>query len=289
MAKMWIQKGSGYSWWLSCWMWLCTRETCPVTVHGMISSFGSAGTVGVYYPENSVSSSSPMQLPWTWLDSSFQQNQHKVPLTQICLLWVFVEASNFTLQIIILSHFTWILAKNTRLAQPAAVGSFLERRSCHGIKNGEKVQAPPDSSSALVSVIPGLVGHCPCGICSNSCFCTQWTLPMWAIVLTRANSGVWFQWSSKATSFPGLCTAKAVHPMRNPFQLFPGFYLAAAARSTFIPPVWTAAHFPRCKKHVHVLSKLQNHLPGLLQPRNPYHLLNHFYEWGEKIKLTSKK
>lgn len=27
MGKMWVQKGSGYSWWLSCWMWLFTCET----------------------------------------------------------------------------------------------------------------------------------------------------------------------------------------------------------------------------------------------------------------------
>lgn len=214
--------------------------------------------------------SDQLQLPWTWLDGSFQQNQHKVLLTQICLLWVFVEASNFTLQIIILSCFTWILAKNTWLAQPAAIGSFLERKSCRGIKNGEKVQAPPllwpwwslgwwDTAHVGPVLINVFV---PSGLC-------QCELQCWPEQIQGFDPS----WSSKAISFLELGSlgdnlgspAKAVHPMRNPFQLFFWILPGCCCQKHFYSSCPNCCrYFPRCEKHVHILSKLQNHLPGLL-------------------------
>lgn len=100
--------------------------------------FWSCGHSGGLLPRELRAQLQPRVAPWTWLDGSFQHNQHKVLLTQICLLWVFVEASNFTLQIIILSCFAWILAKNTRLAQPATAGSFWKENLAEALKTGRR-------------------------------------------------------------------------------------------------------------------------------------------------------
>lgn len=243
---------------------------------------------GIYYLESSVTSSNPMELRWTWLDGSFQQNQHKVPLTQICLLWVFVEASNFTLQIIIPSCFAWMLAKNTQLAQPAAVRGFLESKSCRGIKNGEKVQAPPllwpwwslgwwDTAQVGRVLIHVFV---PRGLCQRE------------LCWPEQIEGFWSQLELKSHLLPGL---------RQPWRQLGLPSQGSASHEESFPTVFLdftwlllpdhvhSSHpnccrlCPRCKKRAHVISKLQNHLPSVLQPSNLNHLLNHFYEWGEKI------
>lgn len=163
----------------------------------------------------------------------------------------------------------------------------MERKPYRGIKNGEKVQAPPGSSSALAMVIPWLVGHCPHG----TCFKLMLLYPVDSANMSCADQskfrGFDPSWSSKATSFLGLGSlgyslgspAKAVHPMRNPFQLFSWILPGCCCQKHFYSSRPNCCqHFPRCKKRVRVLSKLQNYLPGLLQPRSLYHLLNHFNE-----------
>lgn len=85
------------------------------------------------------------------------------------------------------------------------------------------------------------------------------------------------------------CSAAASPEVSFP-DCFTGFHLAAAARSTFIPHVQTAADaFPGARNPSASFPSSKTHLPALLQARNLCHLLNHVYEQGEKNWINIKK
>lgn len=152
---------------------------------------------------------------------------------------------------------------------------------------GRCFQVPPGSSSALGRGDFCLVGQCPPEhltkwVCTRGC-----ALSLSYCADGNRSSGFSPNWSSKGVSMehgqpwrhPGLPSQALLHPMRFPSPTLYWLHLPEAL-------LFLTAKLPRrCptrEKPACGLSKLQTHLPALLQPRNLHHLLNHVYEWGEK-------